>query len=124
MIHGIGVDIVSVAHMEGLRNRYNDPFFQKTYTVRERETALQKKDPIHYFAGRFASKEAVFKALHISPDAIRLNEIETLNDEMGCPYVNLFGQAKEVMEKAGFTRILISLSGDNGLIIAFAVCEV
>ena len=123
MIHGIGIDILAVARLEGLRNMYDDPFFQKTYTAKEREIALLHSDPIRCFAERFAAKEAVFKALHVHPDAILLNEIETLNDGTGRPYVNLYGRAKAAMSEAGFTNIFVSLTGDDELVAAFVVCE-
>ena len=124
MIRGIGADIVSERHLESLRGRYDDPFFQKTFTEREREAAMLRKDPVMYFTERFAAKEAVFKSMRISPDSMRLDEIETLNDDKGCPCVNLCGKMKEMMDVAGGARVFVSITSDNGFAAAFAVCEI
>lgn len=123
MIYGIGVDILSVARLEDLRGNYSDPFFKKTYTDAEFLEALNRSNPIKYFAERFAAKEAVFKALQIASDAFRFNQIETLNDKSGCPHINLYGHVKEVKEKMGITNLYISLSNDGDFVVAFAVCE-
>ena len=123
MIYGIGVDIMDIARLETLRGKYDDPFFVKTFTDSERSAALRRRDPIRYFAKRFAAKEAVFKALNGRPDAFRFNEIETLNDERGQPYVVLYGETRKFQELAGIGHIHISLSDDGGFVIAYAVCE-
>ena len=124
MIVGIGVDILSVARLENLRGKYDDSFFKKTFTKAEYETGLKRPDPIIYFTQRFAAKEAVFKALNVKSAAFRFNEVETLNDDSGKPYVVLHGEAKRLRDEAGIKRILISLSSDGGYAIAYAVCEI
>ncbi len=123
MIYGIGVDILDISRLSWLSGKLDDPFIQKTYTTRECTASMMRTDPINYLAERFAAKEAVFKALRIESDTFNLNEIETLNDQLGRPNINLYGKTKEVMEEEGIKCISISLSYDNNLVIAFAVCE-
>lgn len=123
MIYGIGIDIVSIARLEALQGQYNDPFFKKTYTEAEHTAGMGRPNPIIYFSERFAVKEAVFKALHISSVTFRFNEIETLNDGFGQPYVILYGGAKKALVEAGVKRIHVSLSNDSGFVIAYVICE-
>ena len=124
MIYGVGIDILEVSRLETLRGRYDDPFFTKTYTGAERAAAMERADPIVWFAGRFAVKEAVFKALGVSSAAFRWSDIETLNDAAGRPYVVLRGEAKRAADEAGVRRVFVSLSNDGGFVAAFAVAEI
>jgi len=124
MIYGIGVDIMAMARLEDLRGKYDDPFFTSTFTEKEFEEGVRRADPIAYFAGRFAAKEAVFKALRIDSNEFRWSDIETLGDDSGKPFVVLYGYAKELFNRVGAGRLHISLSNDGGYAAAFAICEI
>lgn len=123
MIYGIGVDIIYIGRLEDLRGKYDDPFFEKTFSEKEYEAGINRADPIKYFSGRFAAKEAVFKALNMDSGAFRFSEIETLNDGSGKPYIVLYGHTKQFCTEKGIKRLHISLSNDNGFVTAFAICE-
>ena len=123
MIYGIGVDILSTNRLEDLRGKYDDSFFRKTFSEKEYEAGVKRTDPIKYFSGRFAAKEAVFKALDIDSGAFRFSEIETLNNGSGKPYVVLYGRVKQFCEDKGIKRLHISLSNDKGYVTAFVICE-
>jgi len=89
MVKGIGIDIIEVARIKSMMEKYGDKFFQRILT--ENEIAYCKKfvnSEVH-FAGRFASKEAYSKAIGtgISKD-FKWKDIEILNDERGKPYIN------------------------------------
>lgn len=123
MIIGVGTDILRI---ERIRNSFydeNHAFLHRTYTVNERNQAMQRHDPVLYFATRFASKEAVFKALGIGGDLIRLNDIEILNNEIGQPQVTLLGDLKLTADGKRIEAVHISLSYDTEYAIAFAVAE-
>ncbi|MEZ3470867.1 MAG: holo-[acyl-carrier-protein] synthase, partial [Schaedlerella sp.] len=64
--------------------------------------------------------EAVFKALNIYGNEIRLNEIEILENENGQPTVILHGNALRLAEQKGISRILISLSYDTDYAVSYA----
>ena len=123
MICGVGVDILSMNRIRALSPNWNDPFFVKTFTGKEREQGIASEDPVRYFAGRFSGKEAVFKSFRISPESIRLSEIEIINDDEGKPNVNLFGSARQVAMEKSIGAISISLSSDNDMMIAFVISE-
>jgi len=63
MIHGIGIDIVEIARMRRLVERYGERFLRRVFTEGERAYAMQRRDPIPSLAARFAAKEAGLKAL-------------------------------------------------------------
>lgn len=123
MIHGVGVDIMNMDRIRPLINNPEDPFFLKTYTNAERLAASKSSDPLRYWSERFAAKEAVFKALGISSEGIRLNEIEIISDEIGRPRVRLYGALLKYARKKELSDILLSLSHEPPYVTAFAVCQ-
>jgi holo-[acyl-carrier protein] synthase len=50
-------------------------------------------------------------------------DIEVLRDELGKPYVNLYGGAKKRSEEMGLTQIHVSISNTEDFAMAFAVGE-
>lgn len=123
MIIGIGTDILKIEKLHPPFLKDNDPFLLKTFTLNEMNAANHSDHRIHYFADRFAGKEAVFKAIGISGNFIQLSEIEILNDENGVPYVLLHGNVKEQAKRKGITNIHISLSFEDEYAIAYAIAE-
>ncbi len=126
MIKGIGTDILSIDKLKPIfekKDYLNDSFVRKTYTAGEIALAESRLLPIYCYATRFAGKEAVFKALTVTGEDLRLNEIEILSNEIGKPYVVLHGNASLLAEKKEISQILISLSYEDDTAIAFAVAE-
>ena len=122
MIHGIGVDLIDEGRLGPLADPL-DPFITKVYTAAEQAEALASPHPHRYYAERFAAKEALFKALRISGDGVRLNEIETLNDGHGAPFIRLYGALEQRARELGIAAIHVSLSNDPPYSTAFVVCE-
>ena len=120
MIYGIGTDILKISSIASGTADLNDPFVRKTYTPKEIALITSRPIPQNSFATRFSGKEAVFKALNIYGNDIRLNEIEILENENGQPTVTLHGNALRLAEQKGISRILISLSYDTDYAVAFA----
>lgn len=120
MLIGIGTDILRIDHIATMVGDLSDPFVTKTFTQKEIELITSRPIPSNSFATRFAGKEAVFKALGIGGNDIRLNEIEILENETGQPTVQLLGKAKAIAERKGIHTVLISLSYDTDYAIAYA----
>ena len=123
MIHGVGVDLIDERRLGPLADPLTDPFITKVYTGAEQAEALASRNPRRYYAERFAAKEALFKALRISGEGVRLNEIETLNDEHGAPFIRLYGSLEQRARELGIAAIHVSLSNDPPYSTAFVVCE-
>ncbi len=124
MIHGIGTDLLNIHHIQQLYVKNpEDIFFRKTFTDQERALIFTRQSPLYSYATRFAGKEAVFKALRIHGNSVRLNEIEILEDGNGAPTVTLHGAALWAARQNGISHIHISLSYDTDYAIAYAICE-
>jgi holo-[acyl-carrier protein] synthase len=121
MTIGIGTDIIEVERVA--RAISQEAFKKKVFS--EREIAYcesQKKD--ESFAGRFAAKEAFFKALGTGwRDGMGITEVEILNDHLGKPEIHLSGKAKEVFEQKGGTHVHLSISHIKTQAIAFVILE-
>lgn len=123
MVLGIGTDILKMERILALDLNRDESFFQRTFTSREYEQAMEYPEPMLFFATRFAGKEAVFKSLGVNGDTIRLNEIEILSTPCGQPQVQLRGKLKEITLKKGIKEVQISLSSDSEYAVAFAVAQ-
>lgn len=118
---GIGVDLVDIAQMQALDVRTKGAFARHSFTQREREEAEKAIDKWSYLAGRFAVKEAVFKALAplATEKAFDFRIVETLRRSDGSPAITHDGALDEVLCKAHVDRLLVSISNEGGFSIAF-----
>lgn len=89
----IGTDIVTVSRIRDLITTHPERFIQRTYTDQEQSYCVGKADPVIHYAGRFAAKEAIKKALMTSgiKEPISWMEMEVIADQDGAPIVNLQG---------------------------------
>jgi holo-[acyl-carrier protein] synthase len=122
MVLGIGTDILQIQRIRDILEGDSDSFVNKGFTIKEREQASDRPDPVSYFAMRFAGKEAVFKCFGIHGN-IRLSEIEILDAETGQPQVTLLGKFREIAAEKGVRDVQISLSYENEYAVAFAVAQ-
>ena len=89
------------------------------FTERERAEALERDEPLRYFAGRFAAKEAVAKALNAHGIAVEFPQIETLAGPHGAPETQVTGDAAA----ASGIALHVSISHEDDFVLAFAVAE-
>lgn len=124
MIRGIGVDLVHVSDIQNWLEIKETHFLRNIFSKSELAEALQN-DCAEYLAGRFAVKEAVFKAIIplIPKSGLDFRKIESSHDVYGAPYVIITEELKHFLFLADVDRIHISLSGDDGLVIAYAIAE-
>ncbi len=116
----LGVDMVSVDRIARAADRHGGRFWDRILTGSER--ALCGQD-IRRLAGRFAAKEAVSKALGtgIGRLGIGFHDIEIDSDALGAPLVKLHGAARRRFEALGGQELLISLSHEETMALAFCV---
>lgn len=118
MLAGVGCDIIEIKRVEKACEK--EAFLLRTYTENERRQAEGKASVL---AGTFAVKEAVAKVLGTGFSGFMPPEIEVLRDELGKPYVNLFGVAAKIAKEKGITKIEVSISDTKEYAMAFAVGE-
>ena len=116
MIVGVGTDIIEISRMENALA--SEDFVKKVYT----ETEIAKKH-INTLSGYFAAKESVSKALGTGFNKIYPNEIEIVNNPLGKPFVNLYGNAREKAKSLGIKTVHVSISHSKDMAMAFAVAE-
>ena len=113
MIIGTGVDITEVRRMRQAVEKWGEEFLDRIFTGKELENAKKRGSVYQYLAGRFAAKEAVFKAL--GDMQLNFKDIQILNDAQGKPYCCILnGRGKKV-------EIQISISHVKSYAVASAI---
>lgn len=121
-IVGIGTDIVECLRIAQMIERHGDLFLTRVYTPREIEYCSARKAATQHYAGRWAAKEAVLKALGTGwSRGIQWRDIEIRNDAAGKPSVALGGGARDACERLGIGSLLISISHCHTHATALAV---
>jgi holo-[acyl-carrier protein] synthase len=124
MIAGIGVDIVDIARIQALLDRYGDRFLRRVYTEAETAYAMSGVNVAERLAGRFAVKEALMKALGTGKSqGILWRDVETLRARSGKPEVRLHGQAAKWAKTRGGEAVHVSITHDAGKAMAFVILE-
>lgn len=91
----VGIDIIEVARIE--KSIKNPSFVKRVYSPEEAELISRKKNA-QTAAGRFCVKEAFSKALGTGIRDFQMNEVSTLNDELGRPYIVVSGNAEKILD--------------------------
>lgn len=125
-IKGIGSDLVEVARIRRLWERYGAAFGRRILSTSEQNDLSICKDPVAFLAKRFAAKEAMAKALGTGfrPSGVLLREISVHHDPMGRPYLICTGGAAQEMQKQNIVASHLSLSDERSFALAFVVLEV
>ncbi len=117
----IGTDIVSIPRLKKTINSlHGDKFTNRIFTKNEINYCSDKVNSIIHFAGRFAAKEAITKALLSSEiiDSINMKSIEIISGKNRKPEVNLSLSSKLQL------RCKVSISHTDEYAIAFALLEI
>lgn len=121
MIIGIGIDLVKIDRINKAGNNHPG-FLERVFTPEEREYCTKQKNPGQHYAGRFAAKEAVLKAIGTGWSAgVKWTDMEVLHGEGGGPIVNISGRVKDLMDLRGVRQILLSYSHDGDYAVAQVV---
>jgi len=121
-IIGIGTDIVECLRIARLLERHGEQFLQRVFTAREIEYSQSRKQSTQHFAGRWAAKEAILKAIGTGwVRGIGWPDVEVVNQGSGKPEVVLHGRAQELSEEAGIDEVLLSISHCRSHAVAYAI---
>ena len=113
MIIGTGVDITEVKRLKDAVGKWGDSFLGRVFTKLELENAKTRGSLYQHLAGRFAAKEAVFKAL--GDAKLQWQDVQILNDKQGKPYCSILnGKGKKV-------DVYISISHVKNYAVANAI---
>src|SRR5207248_6671186 len=121
-ILGIGTDIIECPRIGKMIEQHGELFLRRVYTEREVRYCQARKHAIEHFAGRWAAKEAILKALGTGRTrGIGWTHIEVRNDQDGRPVVRVGGAAREAALERGIGDILVSISHCRTYATAYAV---
>lgn len=110
-IVGIGTDIVECLKIAQLIQRHGELFLGRVFTPLEIEFCSSRKAATQHYAGSWAAKNAVCKALDpILLPAIQWRDIEVRQDTGGRVKVRLGGRARERCEQKRVVQFLVSIS--------------
>jgi holo-[acyl-carrier protein] synthase len=114
----VGVDLIEIERIRRALAQHGDAFRERCFTDGERAYCDAKPNPPQHYAGRFAAKEAVGKALG-SGVYFTWKEIEIGGRPK--PGVHLTGRTAAWAEKVGAGRIELSMTHSRELAAAVAV---
>ncbi|KAI9348018.1 fatty acid synthase [Obelidium mucronatum] len=125
---GVGVDVQLISEV----NTENTVFIERNFTAAEIAYCTGSSSAQSSFAGRWAAKEAVVKAVSslstgapvwTKGSAAPLAEIEVLREEGKAPVVVFHGDAKAAVQKAGVKNVKITISHSGSYAVAVAIAE-
>ncbi len=102
---GVGTDIVEVLRIAQMIERHGELFLNRVFTPREIEYCSARRAATQHYAGRWAAKEAILKALGTGwARGIQWRDMEIRNDGAGKPSVALGGEPGRCVNSWGLPR--------------------
>ncbi|MGI9048190.1 MAG: holo-ACP synthase [Rubrobacteraceae bacterium] len=117
----VGVDVVDVERMQFALER-TPRIRQRLFTEAEIAYCEKFRFAERHYAGRWAAKEAVTKALGCG--LIQWNGVEVIRRPRQAPSVRIFGKIEEFADMVGVRQEDLSISITHSELSAVAVCIV
>jgi holo-[acyl-carrier protein] synthase len=117
MIKGIGIDLVNLDRLKAKDER----FVKRILSEKEfayYQTMANESRRLTYLGGRFAAKEALFKAISKGDGTINYHDFTILNDIHGKPFV------AEKPDLVGDVTIHLSISHTETHALAHVILEI
>lgn len=115
-----GTDIIEIERVKNAIQDSEEEFLKRVYTENEINYCESKKNSkFQHYAARFASKEAIFKAIASAFEnkyELSWKDAEIINDETGKPHVRFLNNKPEELE-----AIDISISHCKDYAVAYVV---
>ena len=121
---GIGVDIVEISRMKSILEK--TPSFARRVFTEEECAYCDASSPAAHYASRFASREAVLKALGTGfSQGVGRKDVSVTRDNLGKPKAVLSGRALKIAQELGVVEVALSitLTGDLAVANAIAITE-
>lgn len=116
---GLGNDIIEIERIRASIERHGLHFLNRLFLQSEQDYCYQFQDPSPHFAGRFAAKEAIAKALGTGFGShLSWHDIEIKNNGQGKPEILLMPDAAK---RFHHPTLLLSISHCNSYAIATAI---
>ena len=124
MIFGVGTDIVALARIASLHERYGERFAQRILSHTEMAELLAHAQPARLLMKRFAAKEALAKAVGSGlRHPVSMALMTVTHDEQGKPGFKFAPELAAHFEQIGVTRHHLSISDERDVAVAFVILE-
>ena len=124
MVVGIGIDIVQLGRIKEAIEKWEKRFLNRIFTPLEQEYCLRHKTPHLFFGGRFAVKEALFKAIGTGwRQGVQWKEVEVSNLPTGQPVVSVSGKIKALLDEKKVDQIHVSITHDIDYSVGQVILE-
>ena len=124
MIVGLGVDIAEVDRIQAAMTRHGRAFLERIFTPAEIAYCDRHRNRGERYAGRFAAKEAAMKALGTGwSRGVRWVDIEVTRLPSGQPTLSLHGATREIAERLGMRRAVLSITHSGNTALAQVIFE-
>ncbi|MDR2346321.1 MAG: holo-ACP synthase [Planctomycetaceae bacterium] len=121
-IIGIGTDIIECDRISRMLQRHLNSFVRMVFTDTENKYCSEHKNSNQHYAGRWAAKEAVMKALGTGwITGLTWTDIEIINQIGGKPIIKLHNGATQIADSLGIDEIQISITHCESHAVAFAI---
>ena len=122
MIFGIGTDLVELSRIKKTYERFGDHFVNRLLMDEELKLFKNVKNKTRFLAMRFAAKEAIVKAMGTGfSDGVWIKDTGVINLTSGKPITIYSHRGTNKLNTLGIEDILISLTDEANMILAFAV---
>ena len=118
LILGIGIDAVDIARFRKSLER-TPSMHRRLFTESELAYVAPKADPVPSLAARFASREAVMKAMGLGLGAFGFHDVWVDHRESGEPLLNVTGRAAELATERGIATWHLSITHTDQVAIAY-----
>ena len=116
---GIGNDLIEIARVRQSIDRHGQHFLDRVFSRKEQDYCYRFQDPNPHFAGKFAAKEAIAKALGTGfGSELSWLDIEIAHDERGKPLVFFSEPAQSRFDNP---NVLVSISHSQEVAAAVAL---
>jgi holo-[acyl-carrier protein] synthase len=124
-IVALGLDLTQIERLAEAETRRGERFLARLFTPGERSYCERRAARRHvHYAGRFAVKEAVMKALGTGwTKGVRWIDIEVVRQSGAAPELVLHGESAAIAKRRGIDRWHVTITHDAGIAAAVVVAE-
>ena len=122
LILGIGIDAVDIERFRKSLER-TPSMHRRLFTDSELAYVAPKADPVPSLAARFATREAVMKAMGLGLGAFGFHDVWVDHRDSGEPLLNVTGRAAELATERGIATWHLSITHTDLVAIAYVVAS-